>query len=178
MNENGKPLNPLIVTGAAPDVLIDIAQVPRVCSYDFMAIGMDAVDRYRWPIRWCATYHPVEIPEIRRRREAIGGNADFKIISHERRDDVDIFIADWWQPSGSSSLLGVQTAIRLGYTRIILAGCPLIGKNAQNGSYENFRKGWEARAFDLGDRVRSMSGWTLDFLGAPTEEWLLKGSTQ
>jgi hypothetical protein len=141
-----------------------------------MAIGLDAVDKYRWPIRYCATYHPAEIPEIRRRREACGGNGDYQIISHEQRGGVQIYIADWWKPSGSSSLLGVQAAIRMGYTRIVLAGCPLTGKNAKNGDYENFRKGWEAHAKDLGDRVRSMSGWTLNFLGAPTDEWLLSAT--
>lgn len=168
--------NRLIITGSAPDVLVDIAAVPRVCSYDFMAIGLDAVDRYPWPIRYMATYHPVEIPEIRLRRERAGGNLDYAVISHERGDGVDIV-----EPllpgerSGSSSLLGAQAALKLGYDRIILCGCPLSGKNAKGGDYENFRAGWEQKLSFLAGRVRSMSGWTMQLLGAPTEEWLLEG---
>jgi hypothetical protein len=173
MNE---PTNHLIITGASADVLIDIAGVPRVCSYDFMAIGLDAVDKYVWPILYMATYHPVEIPEIRIRREKAGGNLDYKVISMEARDGVDI-LEPFRPPSGSSSLLGALAAIRMGYRRIILCGCPLDGKNATGGSYETFREGWKAFAGELAGRVRSMSGWTAELLGMPTEEWLLNGES-
>jgi hypothetical protein len=63
----------------------------------------------------------------------------------------------------------------MGYQRIILCGCPLIGKNDKAGSYETFRRGWEARRQELEDRVRSMSGWTREYLGAPDREWLMTG---
>ncbi len=168
MNE---PTNHLIITGSAPDVLIDIAGVPRVCSYDFMAIGLDAVAKYAWPIKYMATYHPVEIPEIRKRREQAGGNTDYRVVSMEARDGVDI-VEPFRPPSGSSSLLGVLAALRMGYRRIILCGCPLIGKNAAAGNYETFQAGWIERADEFQDRVRSMSGWTKKYLGRPTEEWL------
>lgn len=163
----------LIVMGAAPCRLADMAAVPRVCSYDCMAIGMDAIDKGPWPIRYVATYHPEDIPDIYRRRAAIGANADFELICHERRDRVDIHIPDYWRPSGSSALLGIQAALLLGYERIVVCGCPLTGKNGSGANYEQFRKGWEARASQLSGRVRSMSGWTREFLGAPNEEWLL-----
>ena len=173
-----QPTKPLIVTGSHADVLADIEAIPRFHAggpgaFDFMAVGLDAVDRYAWPIRWCATFHPVEIPSIRARREGRIGRVDFSIISHERRDGVDLFVPAWWTPSGSSALLAVQAAITLlGYRRVVLAGCPLTGKNAQGGDYENFHRGWEPRRKDLIPRVRSMSGWTAEFLGKPTEDWL------
>ena len=169
-------MNALAVTGSAPCVLADIAALPRVCSYDFLAVGMDAVHLYAWPVLYVATFHPADIPEIYRRRQVIGGNTDFKIISHERREDVHITIGDYWKPSGSSALLGVEAALRLGYKRIVLAGCPLVGKNPAGNDYNlDFRKGWEPRIDVLSGRVRSMSGWTREFLGAPTEEWLMEG---
>lgn len=167
----------LIITGSAHCTLQDIGDaIPEgpigVHAYDFMAIGLDAVDIYNWPIQYMATFHPAEIPQIRKRREAVGGNLDYKVISHEQLDAVDIFIRDWWQPSGSSTLLGVQAAIqRLGYEKIILCGCPLTGKNKENGDYENFRKGWQANLDKIVGKVKSMSGWTREFLGAPTPEW-------
>ncbi len=170
-----EPTKNLLITGSHPDVLIDIAAVPRVCTYDLLAVGLDAVDKYPWPIKYVATYHPAEIPKIRERRERLIGLVDFAIISHEQRDHVEIYIADWWKPSGSSALLGVQAALGLGYQKIILCGCPLTGKNLSGGGYETFRQGWEAHAGDLKDSVRSMSGWTADFLGHPTDEWLLSG---
>lgn len=169
--------NRLIITGSAPCVLLDMAGVPRVCSYDYMAIGLDAVDKYVWPVKYVATYHPVEIPDIRKRREQTGGNLDYTVISHERRDGVDIV-----EPllpgerSGSSALLGTLAALKLGYTRIILCGCPLTGKNDKGGAYESFRVGWEQKQAFLAGRVRSMSGWTQELLGVPTEEWLLEAT--
>jgi len=165
----------IIITGSAPNTLKDmtachdiIGDRPRL----YMAIGLDAVDKYALPIRYMATFHPVEIPAIHNRRAAINGNLDYEIISHESREDVNHCIGDWWKPSGSSALLGVQAALLLGYNRIILCGCPLTGKNEQNGSYENFRNGWIPRVREIDGRVRSMSGWTKELLGAPTQEWL------
>lgn len=170
--------NLLIITGSAPCLIQDInaLQFPDFCSADWMAIGLDAVDRYAWPIRYMATYHPVEIPAIRERRAHAGGNLDYIVISHERKDGVDIV-----EPllpgerSGSSALLGTLAALKLGYTRIILCGCPLTGKNDKGGAYEGFQEGWKQKAAFLAGRVRSMSGWTRDFLGAPTMEWLSDG---
>jgi hypothetical protein len=174
--------NLLIITGAAPSVWADIERVPDLVTeiipgrgymnYDFMAIGLDAVDKYAWPIRYVATYHPAEIQQIKERRQATAGNTDYQVISHETRPDVDIFIKDWWRPSGSSSLLGVQAALQLGYQKIILCGCPLTGESAKKDNYNTFHIGWTDKHKQIKDHVRSMSGWTKELLGAPTEEWL------
>jgi hypothetical protein len=164
----------LIITGAAPCILDDLTALAMDDSQaDFMAIGLDAVDKYSWPIKYMATYHPVEIPEIKARRESIGGNTDYIVISHEPKPGVDII-----EPllggecSGSSALMGAQAAIKLGYRRIVLCGCPMTGKSVKNDNYETFRAGWEQKKKFLNGRVRSMSGWTKELLGAPTEEWL------
>jgi len=164
--------NRLIITGAAPDVLVDIAAVPRVCEYDLMAIGPDAADKYGWPIKYVATYHPEDLPEIRRRRERRGGNTDYRVVSHKPGEGIDI-VGPHHKPSGSSALLGALTAIRLGYDRIVLAGCPMTGKNAKGRNYGDYRRGWETSLEELGGRVRSMSGWTAELLGRPTDEWIL-----
>lgn len=166
----------LIITGAGPCVLddMDAIIIPRfMVNYDYMAIGLDAADKYPYHIKYMATYHPAEIPEIKTRRESIGGNTDYQVISHVSQAGVNIV-----EPllpgerSGSSALLGALAAIKLGYTRIILCGCPLTGKNAKNSAYESFRIGWEQKKDYLADRVRSMSGWTRESLGSPTEEWI------
>lgn len=165
--------NHLIITGSAPCVNADIASVPGVCGFDYMVIGFAAAGMHTIYCKYMATYHPVEIPDIQKHREAIGGNTDYQVISHIGQAGVDIV-----EPllpgerSGSSALLGAQAAIKLGYTRIVLCGCPLTGENDKGGSYESFRVGWTQKKKYLNDRVRSMSGWTQELLGAPTEEWL------
>jgi predicted O-methyltransferase YrrM len=60
----------------------------------------------------------------------------------------------------------------MGYRRIILAGCPLSGDAPAGNPYEEFRAGWIMRKGELIGTVRSLSGWTRDFLGAPMEAWL------
>ena len=176
MNE---PKKMLIITGSAPCVMDDLHDLAAIGDHqdqaDLMALGLDAVDKYPWPIRYVATFHPEDIPEIFRRRTIAGGNRDFKVISHQQKDGVDIVISDYWDPSGSSALLGVQAALQMGYERIILCGCPLTGKDhTANGAnnYEVYRKGWEVKKAELDGLVKSMSGWTRDILGSPTEEWL------
>ena len=64
-------------------------------------------------------------------------------------------------------MLGIEVAIGLGYEKIIITGCPLMDQK-----YIQFQEGWRKRFIIIKDKVRSMSGWTRDLLGAPTEEWL------
>lgn len=168
-------MNPLCIIGAHPDVLKDVDSLLKA-EWDFMAIGLDAVDKYLGHVLYVATFHPVEIPAIRERRRSAGGNVDYRVISHENQPGVDVIIMDWWRPSGSSALLGTQAALRIGYKNIVLCGCPMTGQNSQGSKYDSFQSGWKARQKEVAPFVRSMSGWTRDFLGSPTSEWL-KGET-
>lgn len=85
---------------------------------------------------------------------------------------------------GSSGLLTVRVAKRIGARRIVLAGIPLTAsrhidglstrriKRAPWGEAEKYRPAWlEERTTTLRG-VRSMSGWTRDLLGAPDRQWL------
>lgn len=167
----------LVITGAAPGVIFDLMCAQDLLSdrpADYMAIGQDAVDRYLYPsLKYVATYHPEDIPEIYRRRNAARGNIDFQVIGHKHNPMIHHVITDRWKPSGSSALLGVQAAIQaFGYLKIILCGCPLEGESARGAHYRSFRAGWEERSAEVLGPVKSMSGWTREFLGEPTEEWL------
>lgn len=166
----------LCIVGSHPDVTKEIEAVPKYGAWDVMAIGLDAVNKYLERILYVATYHPVEIEMIRERRRSVGGNLDYRVISHESHPGVDIIIRDWWRPSGSSALLGVQAALRLGYTKIVLCGCPLTGLNDKGCKYDTFQSGWKAHQKEVAPYVRSMSGWTREFLGGPTMEWLMEGN--
>lgn len=160
----------IIVTGSHNSVVDEIKAIPNYHEFDFMAIGLDAVHLYPWDIRFVATYHPSDIPLIKERRAAVG-NTDYKVISHVEAEGVDI-VEPYEPPSGSSALLGVLVAIKMGYDKIILCGCPLTGSNGKNQSYEGFREGWVAKKDVVLGKVKSMSGWTKEFLGGLTEEWL------
>jgi hypothetical protein len=121
-----------------------------------------------------ATYHPPDILPAKERRQRYGGNTDFEVISHQQFEGLVDRIIPLAGPSGSSAMLGVQAGLQKGYERIILCGCPLSGGNDKGDKYESFRPGWEDqknRKMVMG-KVKSMSGWTAEFLGMPTEEWL------
>lgn len=173
----------LIIIGSAPCVKDDIEaafslfrSVPLcLCPFDpdYMSIGLSSVDKHLHHIKYMATYHPFDIPEAKKRREAAGGNTDYLVISHEHKPGVDI-VEPFIPPTGSSAHLGALAAIRLGYKKIILCGCPMTGDSPtrKGNRYETFRVGWTAKINQVQDYVRSMSGWTMELLGTPTIEWL------
>lgn len=83
---------------------------------------------------------------------------------------------------GDVSLHATHYAVLAGVPRIILAGVPLL---AEVGHYyprstpklglDHSRYGWAKYAAghpEVCARIRSCSGWTRDFFGAPSAEWL------
>lgn len=174
----------LIIVGAAPCAGEDLNAVPVPYKQsDFMMIGLDAVDKFLWFAKYFATYHPLEIEMSRERRRAAGGNTKYSVIAHQQHAAQDgtplvDMIIPFEPPTGSSSLLGVLAGIKLGYRKIIICGCPLIGKNDKEYDYANFREGWMAKREIIRDVARSMSGWTRELLGAPTIEWITDGDQE
>jgi hypothetical protein len=175
----------LIVMGIAPCLEEDLAEIcyGQSHKFDFLAVGMDCSDRVKFPIQHAATYHPNEFPIFKDRRNAIGGNLDYMTHSHANGTFADkIIIPDRIWPlvarhpeSGSSAYLGCQVGVGLGYLKIVLCGCPMAGPNLikpKTNPYDAFQEGWIKHAHLLQNKVRSMSGWTRDFLGYPEKEWL------
>lgn len=90
------------------------------------------------------------------------------------------------QVGGSSGFMAVQIAVNeLGCERVVLAGMPMRSEDSHLpetlGPSDTPGSWWEADAYWetwlehidwLRPRVRSMSGRTLEALGAPTREWL------
>lgn len=84
--------------------------------------------------------------------------------------------------SGSSGMLAVQAALE-NAERVILCGMPIAPGRHIEGALSDlnpniwfdpdaFRDAWERALPWLAGRVRSMSGWTRDFLGEPTPAWI------
>lgn len=177
----------MIILGTAPCLEEDLKILRDITArafpisagekrYDFLAVGLDCADRYLGRIEHAVSYHPREfkayvkdyktVPGFYERRAAAGGNLDYQTHTHSR-PELGHRVWPYHQPSGSSAMLGVEVAIGLGYEKIIVAGCPLTDKG-----YARFQKGWDARLDKIKDKVRAMSGYPRQLLGAPTEEWL------
>lgn len=168
---------PLVIFGSAPCVQDDLARLPDHAWFDFMAVGMNSLDRYAGRIDYIANNHKENISKINaimmQRHEACGGNTDYKMICFDDGPGVDIVgPCPTGSPSGSSSLTGALAAINMGYQRIILAGCPLGGNAPAGNPYEEFRGGWAIKKNEMLGLVKSLSGWTRDFLGAPCKAWI------
>ena len=85
---------------------------------------------------------------------------------------------------GSSALWATELALtELGFSHVILCGCPLEGADKLCASgegvlrgevhpdgYNVYRRPWEIMAPELLGRVSSMSGWTRAVFGAPNKE--------
>lgn len=160
----------LLITGSHPDTELDIdvflAMYPCILP-DFMAVGVDAMGKHGWPLSYVVTYHVNDLAEIMQSK-----HRSFKIISYKAYPGVDI-VHSYHGPTGSSALLGALAAFNLGYRKIVLCGCPLQGRNKHGRDYfKQFSPGWIAQAEQVRPYVRSMSGWTMEFLGFPEPEWV------
>lgn len=161
----------IVLIGRGPGWERDYEEVFFLFNDNFhvMAIGGNCL--YEDSIDFMATYHERDIVPYFQNRKNKNQNTNYKVIHHEKRDHVDIVIP-YEPPSGSSALLGCLASIQMGYKKIILCGCPLEGLNDKKSPYSMFRQGWKFHFNKVKDNVRSMSGWTQQLLGGPTEEWL------
>lgn len=121
--------------------------------------------------------HLYEKPyEWARKRTENGRRSNYVRWSPSRGGNVDR-VSKLWK-GGSSGLFALGVALgALELDRAILCGVPMDGRENEFtgrpwGDYERFRSSWTRWAPAFGDRARSLSGWTMELLGEPTEEWL------
>jgi hypothetical protein len=82
---------------------------------------------------------------------------------------------DW---GGSTGLFAVMIAIKEGHQKVIACGIPMTVDDSHYIRHQKwqsaiaFRPSWIKCRNDLAPHFRSMSGWTKEQFGEPTEEWL------
>lgn len=135
----------------------------------------------RWPaITHWVTLHPEKFGIWQNARAAAGLPADYVTVvpwdtSAQPAPRINHKLSDW---AGSSGLYAVKVALELAHaTHVIVAGVPMTHTPHFNdekawGYAEAYRQGWTIWRRNYERRTRSMSGWTMQQVGAPTVEWL------
>ena len=177
-----------VVCGSAAELHDDVAtlQAPGAVRAVWIAVNDAGWVLAGIPFaHWC-TLHPDLLQGWQRKRAERGGEpvgSTWGPSTRRRYDGVGNYRGHWG--AGSSALFAVKIALEdVGCARVVLCGVPLhSGPYAQPdaGTWQGdwpareaaiHREGWTRRADQLGARVRSMSGWTRELLGAPTPAFI------
>jgi hypothetical protein len=138
------------------------------------------------PLHHWASVHPDHFTDgahaWEAKRRASGRRCDYvRWGESARHENVDRRVRSPHMQGGSSGLLAGDVALAgLGLPGVIFAGVGLDARpNPYNPQWQDgwadhmkFRAAWDRMPKATRPRMRSMSGWTRDFLGAPTVEWI------
>lgn len=178
------------VLGGGACVHEDLAAAEKLCTPDHVVACNDFGAEYPGELDAFVTLHPDELPRWIGARRENGYPEPKRIISHKVRTMQDgkgePFVTQThefrWQDfvgvSGSSGLFCVKVAFEiLGAKKVILCGVPMDDRphffdTEKWEAVRNFTGTWEQLIPVLRDRVRSMSGWTRETLGAPSPDWI------
>lgn len=172
---SGRHSGPLLIMGGGRSLWANVAAV-EPWPGERMAIN-DVGQHYQGVLRHWVTLHPEYLPGWRfyRQRHCYGEGTIPLCHSHRAREGVDV---EWHLDNvgGTSGLFACFVGLMLGYERIVLAGVPM----TNDGHYfdpPHYGTDFEDRAITIvweeardlifGGRVKSLSGRTRDWLGAP-----------
>ena len=166
-----------LVLGGAATVWDDAAAALDMFDPGMVLAVNDIAARWTGQVDYLVTLHPEKLPmwQAQRLRRGMNGPAT---VAHEPPADV---VMDYRFPgmnaSGSSGLFAVKVALEAGADRVVLAGVPMTPTPhffdaGHWGERESFAGAWEIALPHIAGRVRSLSGWTRELLGAPTPDWL------
>jgi hypothetical protein len=168
--------------GAGDCLEEDLRAALNLCEYDFVIACNDAV--WHWPGHLDAgvSLHPEELGERREKRRGRGYPEPDEWIVAPNRTETWQSLVDHLLPgmaiSGSSGLFTAKVALcDYGADKVVMAGIPLDvtlhcdGRKLFTDAY-TYRDAWREIPERFRARMRSMSGWSADFLGRPDEKWL------
>ncbi|MBB6306230.1 hypothetical protein [Xanthobacter tagetidis] len=173
-----------IVIGGAACVWDDVARALDLFEPGLIVAVNDVGASWPGPVNvWCSL-HPDKLPAWRAERARRGfPRADEHLCHVTGKDEPGAdrqveYRLPGQTSSGSSGLFGVKVALDAGAERVVIAGIPLSTGGAHFfdpkpwTARDGFVKGWQEARPAIADKVRSMSGFTMKLLGAPTPQWL------
>jgi hypothetical protein len=185
-DRGGDAVSRALIIGSGPTVANDIARfhADGYSSSPHVVIAVNEIAIHLKRLDHWATLHGEKLSRwIDRRRATLG--LDSSLVSLWAADTgmpapagTRVLPYDWGgMGSGSSGLFAVRVAFRLRAGIICLAGVPMTPDGHWNDptpwkDHGGAVAAWIAAEPQLRGRVRSLSGWTREFLGEPTlAEW-------
>lgn len=174
-----------LVLGGSARVWED-AEAARALAPDAPVVAVnDAIPRWEGDLAAAVTLHAEKLADWIAARRAAGLPEPVRFITMDdkRRPAWAEVVPHHFEGQaslGSSGLFAVKVALHeLGADGVILCGIgmdptPHFVRGGEWRSAPRFRRGWVEVMPALRDRVRSMSGWTRERLGAPSPEWVAR----
>lgn len=179
-----------LVLGGAECVWTDAETAMAMVDPDAVIAVNDMIALWPGKIDYACTLHREKLLGWQTGRKAAGFNADYQTAYFEKpkkrptgpAPKVDLVVSDRWPhlDTGSSGLYGVKVALNEGFDRVILAGIPMdagLGHFVRHETWDaarGFRAAWVGAIPHILGPVRSMSGWTREILGYPSQDWLAR----
>ncbi len=169
-----------LIFGGAEKVFEEYAAALAMCQSVGIPVKTfvtnSALEVFPGEIDYGCTLHPEKLGKWLSGRKALGHPDPKAIWAHRPATNVHRHTRDW---GGSVSMFALKVARQEGFVKNILCGCPMTTEDGHFLRHERwnaaiaFQRGWRERGDKLGRPcIRSMSGWTMQTFGAPTEEWL------
>lgn len=166
------------IIGGAASVWKDWQDLQAISEVDAIIAVNHVGMRFYGEINHWVSLHSEFMPDWLAARAARGLNTPEGIWFPEDGLNPNIphrTVKDW---GGSSGLMAVTVALELGFDKIILCGVP-IEDSAAHFLYQEdwqgakrYQQAWQRHVAELAGKVRSMDGWTSQFLGRPDAFWL------
>lgn len=177
-----------LVVGCAEGVWEDVEEARKLGDYDaFYVCKMAGIQWDEGFFHWM-TLHPEFMAGYKEERKKLGLPDSYEVTGPLKEEcgmhgahPLDRRVSYRWPEmtsSGSTGLFAVKVALDTdGHHGIVLAGVPMTSTNHfLRGKpwphRDSFIPAWEKAQARIKDRVRSVSGWTREMLGAPTREWV------
>ena len=173
-----------LVFGRAQGTWEEVAQAKELCNFDIViGVGKAGCD-YPHPLDHWVSFHTDLMPHWIETRERNGyppagqfWSCNYKGRSARYKSPVPVSLVE--VNGGSSGFVAAIVSLEaLNVDKTILAGIPMTNKAGhydEQGDWNEahkYQREWKEKKDLLIGRVKSMSGWTQELLGAPTLEWL------
>lgn len=165
-----------LVVGGAACVWADALAAVKLTRPGLVIAVNDMIPRWPGPLDCAGALHLDRLPAWLTARQDRGHPAPGEVWSYRASPAVVTNTTSDWR--GSSGLFALKVAL---FERrcdgAILAGVPMdrtphVTGGAPWKDAHAFFPGWADHLKHIAARARSMSGWTMARLGAPTDEWL------